>query len=83
VNAGQLVSRITRVLAAVAVATQTTLLAIAMIWAVQHQASLSDVAGRQGGIFAASVLLAVVVFRLTALRDDCLRPQPQTGVHHG
>lgn len=83
VNAGQVVARITRVLAAVAVATQTALLAIAMIWAVQNDSPLSDVAGRQGGIFAATVLLAAVVFRLTAQRDDAPRPQPQTGALHG
>ena len=62
---GRSIAWFTRVAAAVAVATQTVLLGLGMTWAVQNDRAISDVAGRQGGIFAASVLLAAVVFWLT------------------
>lgn len=58
----------TRLAAALAVVTQTVILSLGLTWAVENQASISTVAARQGGIFAATLLLAGVVFRLTAPR---------------
>lgn len=62
---GRSIAWITRVAAALAVATQTVILTIGMMWAVQDHQAITDVAGRQGGIFAATVLLAATVFWLT------------------
>ena len=45
---GRSIAWITRVAAALTVATQTVLLAIGMIWAVQDHQAITDVAGRQG-----------------------------------
>lgn len=62
----------TRLAAAVAVATQTVLLALALILA-EHGTSIAAAGGRQGGIFTATLVLAGAVFRLTAPR-----PSPPT-----
>jgi len=62
---GRGIASITRAAAALAVATQTVLLAIGLTWALQNHRPIGDVATSQGGIFAASVLLAAVVFWLT------------------
>ena len=67
---GRSIAGVTRVAAALAVVTQTVLLGLGLIWAVQEHQAIRDVAGRQGGIFAASVLLATVVFWLTGQRDS-------------
>jgi hypothetical protein len=67
---GRSIAGITRVAAALAVVTQTVLLGLGLTWAVREHQAISDVAGRQGGIFAASVLLAAVVFWLTGQRDS-------------
>ena len=58
----------TRLAAALAVLTQTVIFSLGLTWAVANQASVSTVAGRQGGIFAATLVLAGVVFWLTASR---------------
>lgn len=63
---GRRIAWFTRLAATVAVVTQTVLLGLGLTWAVQHQTSISAVAGRQGGIFAATLLLAGAVFWLTA-----------------
>jgi hypothetical protein len=65
-TSARVVAWITRVAAALAVLTQTVLLGLGMTWAVQEHRAISDVAGRQGTIFAASVVLAAAVFWLTA-----------------
>jgi hypothetical protein len=69
-NIGRSIAGVTRVAAALAVVTQTVLLGLGLTWAVQEHQAIRDVAGRQGGIFAASVLLATVVFWLTSQRDS-------------
>ena len=67
---GRSIAWITRAAAALAVVTQTVLLGLGLTWAVrEHQAS-PEVAGRQGGIFAASVLLATVGFWWTGQSDS-------------
>ena len=67
---GRSIAWVTRVAAALAVVTQTVLFGLGLTWAVQEHQAVRDVAGRQGGIFAASVLLATVVFWLTGQRDS-------------
>ena len=67
---GRSIASITRAAAALAVVTQTVLLGLGLTWAMREHQTIRDVAGRQGGIFAASVLLAAVVFRLTGQRDS-------------
>lgn len=62
------IARFTRLAAALAVVTQTVIFSLGLTRAVGNQASVSTVAGRQGGIFAATLLLAGVVFWLTASR---------------
>jgi hypothetical protein len=79
---GRQVAWFTRIAATLAVATQTVLLAIAMTWALQGQRPMTDVAGRQGGIFAVTLLLAGAVFWLTASRQP-VASQTQTGARHG
>ena len=79
---GRQVAWFTRTAATLAVATQTILFAIAMTWAVQGHRPLTDVAGRQGGIFAATLLLAAAVFWLTASPQP-IPSQTQTGARHG
>jgi len=56
----------TRLAAAFAVVTQTVIFSLGLSWAVANEASVSTVFGRQGGIFAATLFLAGVAFRLTA-----------------
>ena len=72
----------TRIAAALAVATQTVLLAMALSLATQSQRPIAVLAGRQGAIFAATVVLAATVFRLTASSPRPIS-QTQTGVRHG
>ena len=67
---GRSIAWITRAAAVLAVGTQTVLLGLGLTWATREQQAITDVAGRQGGIFAASVLLAAVVFWLTGQRDS-------------
>lgn len=76
----------TRIAATVAVATQTVLLVMAVTLAVHDQRPIADVAGRQGAIFATTVLLAAAVFKLNAAPRPIPQvqiPQTQTGVRHG
>ena len=58
----------TRLAAAFAVITQIVIFTLALRWAAENQVSVSTVTGRQGGIFAATLFLAGVAFRLTAPR---------------
>ena len=62
---GRLIGWSTRLLCLAAVATQTVLLAIEVDWAVRHHAPTGQLAG-QFGLFAATVVLTGLVFRLTA-----------------
>jgi hypothetical protein len=68
VKVSRWIARVTRLAAALAVMTQTVIFSLGLTWAIGNEASVSTVAGRQGGIFAATVLLAGVVFWLTASR---------------
>jgi hypothetical protein len=63
---GRIVFWITRAVTMLAVATQAVLLGIEVTWAVHDHAPIREAAGGQGGLFAATVLLAGVVFWLTA-----------------
>lgn len=58
----------TRLAASVAVATQTILLGLGLALAAQQRTPIGTVAERQGGIFAATLVLAGAVFWLTASR---------------
>jgi hypothetical protein len=62
---GRFIGWSTRLLCLAAVATQTVLLAIELGWVVRHHAPIGQVGG-QFGLFAATVVLAGLVFRLTA-----------------
>lgn len=62
------IARFTRLAAALAVVTQTVIFSLGLTLAAGNQAPVSTVAARQGGIFAATLLLAGVVFWLTASR---------------
>jgi hypothetical protein len=63
---GRIVVWITRAVTVLAVATQAVLLGLEVTWAVHDHAPIRAAAGGQGGLFAATVLLAGVVFWLTA-----------------
>lgn len=73
------IARFTRLAAALAVVTQTFIFSLGLTWAVGNQASVSTLAGRQGGIFAATLLLAGVVFWLTAPRPAASPSPTRTG----
>ena len=75
VNASRRIAWFTRLAAALAVVTQTVIFSLGLIRAFENRAAVSTVAGRQGGIFAATLLLAGVVFWLTASRPDA-SPSP-------
>ena len=62
---GRLIGWSTRLICLGAIATQTILLAIELGWMVRHHGPIGQLAG-QFGLFAATVVLAGFVFRLTA-----------------
>ena len=63
---GQVVGWVTRAVTVAAVAIQAALLAVEVSWAVRNHVSLAATAGRQGGLFAATLVLAGAAFWLTA-----------------
>ena len=63
---GRFVAWLTRALTVGAVAAQGVLLAIEVIWARRDHTPISEAAGRQGGLFAVTIVLAALVFWLTA-----------------
>jgi hypothetical protein len=66
---GRLVFWVTRAVTLLAVATQAVLLGLELTWALQRHTPLGEVAGRQGGLFAVTVVLSAVAFWLTAQID--------------
>jgi len=66
VGFGRLVAWFTRLVAVGAVATQAGLLGVEIAWAVRDHTAISTSAAPQGGLFAATVVLAGLVFWLTA-----------------
>ncbi len=76
VTLGRRIAWFTRLAATVAVVTQTVLLVLALALAAEHGTSIGTAAGRQGGIFAATIVLAGLVFRLTAPRPSSPATSP-------
>ena len=68
---GQVVGWVTRSVTVRTVAIQAVLLGVEVFWAVRNGGSIPATAGRQGGLFAATLALAGAAFRLTAqIRAD-------------
>jgi hypothetical protein len=63
---GRFVGWISRCVTVAAVVTQAVLLGIDVAWGMRHHTAIVEAAGRQGGLFGATVLLTALVFWLTA-----------------